>query len=707
MTRAALPLLTIALLAASCTTPVWEYPKATPPAGDWMRVARVAGAAVDMEDDEAEWVDLLDAAVRANVSVIEADSALSEYMDETRFDRELDMMRRFAQLCHERNLKVVWYYPSLEVITPDGETLPNSMYKDHPDWVQKGLDEEHPGQFAPNVFYGSKAFWVDPGAESAWMCHLSGWRQVYLDRVRKIAATGLDGMWLDVPLFNDIVGRWACQHDLDRAKFKADTGMDMPVVVANDEGEYRLDPTTEAFKAWVHWRHEEIDAFLKDVLAAAQSVQPGFDLVVETVTMDYNAALFEGLDGAFAGPLDHFWHVWEVDVLSDTNAMANGYRNDWASLVAMYEFGRGADAGRAAWAFTYGYQPDDAEAVMMTAVAAQVNPYELKSPEMTTTVGQDYRRRVFGWLKENEDDLFRSQSAARVAILHSSASRDYIDAVCTASWDEGEACGVSLFDTWQRPDEKMAWWTEDADDSVHNSRYLGEYRGIVKALSESHVPFDVLPSRLLTADQAARYDVLVAPSLAALSDAEAAVLSSFAQAGGTVVFTGTTTPATMDEQGRAKARPDFQAQGTYAVGFPKNAAIGDGRFYWLPDVGRRLLRGDDGAAELLADFSTVVGDAARPLVRTNAGTGIHLDAYRRDERTIVHALNTTGATGQFSIVHQAFRLGVNVGTATVAKVLSTSARDAGPREVPFTVTDGWVEFDAAVDVHTLYVVVTG
>jgi hypothetical protein len=179
------------------------------------------------------------------------------------------------------------------------------------------------------------------------MCHLSPWRQVYLDRVRRIAATGVDGLWLDVPLFNDIVGRWACHHERDRQKFEQDTERPYPRPICRAEGEPPvLDPTDPSFRVWVQWRHHEIDAFLKEVHAAARSVMPDFQLVVETVTMDYNAATLEGLDGSFAGPLPGFSHVWEVDVLSDSHGMRFGRPNDWYSLLAMYEFGRGADAGR-------------------------------------------------------------------------------------------------------------------------------------------------------------------------------------------------------------------------------------------------------------------------------------------------------------------------------------------------------------------------
>jgi hypothetical protein len=709
MSRTAALALAVAL--AACTTPVWEIPKADPPPADWMRVARVAGAAVDVQDDEAEWALLLDEAVARHASVIEADSSLSDYQDDARFDTELAGMRRFAKMCHDRNLKVVWYFPSLEVITPGGEAGEHSMYKDHPDWVQQGLDETPcdatmtPAGYLPNVFYGSKAFWVDPGAESAWMCHLGPWRQVYMARVKQIAATGLDGLWLDVPLFNDIVGRWACNHERDRAKFRADTGLDYPEPACREPGEPpSFDPTDPVFRTWIQWRHTELDAFLKEVLAQARTVTPDFNLVVETVTMDYNAALFEGLDGAFAGPLDGYWHVWEVDVLSDTNSMINGRPNDWASLTAMYKFGRGADAGRAAWAFTYGTNPDDAEAVMMTAVAAQVNPYELKSPEMTSTVGLEYRGRVFGWIEDNQDDLFRSTSAARVAILHSSASRDAVDLMCTSDWDGLGACGVSLFDTWQRPDPAQAFWTDDGDDSVRQSRYLAEYRGVVKALSEAHVPFDVLPARLLTADQAAAYDVLVAPNLAALSDGEAAVVESFAKGGGTVVFTGSWGLGGMDERGIARTTPAFDLDfGTVAVGFPKELPWGGGSAVFVAgDPGKATLL-DDGSPRT-GELAWTVGQVATPLVRTTAGTGVHLEAYRRGDRLLVQAVNRTGADGDFGIAPQSFTLGVDTAGRTVKAVRFTSARTPARRDLPWSLADGWIEMQVDVEVHGLVIV---
>ncbi len=690
------------VLAHGCSQFPETAPVGPPPPSDWASVATVGGAALDRRDDETEWVAILNRLVQENVTVVEADSSLSEYLTDADFEGELAMMRRFSELAHERNLKVVWYYPSLEVITADGETAEHSMYKDHPDWVQLGLDEQDPTRFAPNVFYGSKVFWVDPGAESAWMCHLSGYRDYLFERIRKVAQTGVDGVWLDVPLFNDIVGKWACYHELDQAKFRQDTGYEIPRLKAAGGSLDALDP---AWRVWVHWRHREVDQFLRDVLATARSVNPRFQLVVETVTMDYNAALLEGLDGSFAGPDAGYWHVWEVDALSDTNAMFHANEDDWASLIAMFKFGRGVDQGRAAWAFTYGDRPDDAEAVLAEALAAQVCPYELKIPEMTTTVGHDYRARVFGWIRRHEDDLFRSTSAARVAVVHSSASRDYRDGPCVLGQGpaDNKYCGVSLFATWNRPDPDLAWWTSDQDDSVYRAPYLGEYRGLVKALVRLHVPFDVVPAGRLPSTSLTGYDLLLLPDPLAVSDEQAAALDAFVRAGGHLVMTGSD-QGTLDERGLT--RPVSALASLLAEGPDPCAdrAVGSGVARTCRgSPGLAFLRTSD--AESLAVIQTAVEDFTTPLLEVDPGVPMHVEMLRRGPRRILHAVNLAGVDKTFSVEPTTARIGVRVeASEPVSRVVESSARREQDEDIPFTRDGDLVTFDARVEVHSIFVI---
>ena len=242
----------------------------------WGKAVRVVGSAlfVGMEPQEIDQV--LSDMIAQNVSVIEADSNLSNYLTESQFKQELAFMSEFTTAAHAWGLKVVWYYPSLEVITPNGNNLPNTMYKDHPDWVQLGLNG------TPNVFYGGsgQAFWVEKDAESAWMSPSSPYRDYFIDRVLKIVSTGIDGLWIDIPLFADFRSRkWSDFSPSAVAKFQTDTGLSAPEV------EDWNDPV---WRCWIAWQLNEIALFLSDVVTAVREVNGQFPLFIKTLPTNYS-----------------------------------------------------------------------------------------------------------------------------------------------------------------------------------------------------------------------------------------------------------------------------------------------------------------------------------------------------------------------------------------------------------------------------------
>jgi hypothetical protein len=382
-----------------------------PSTASWLGHARIGGAELfnEMTDDEIE--KSVATLAEQNVSVIEGDSDLSRMLTEKEFEAELGLMRRYAHAAHARELKVVWYYPALEVLSPKAKQGATSMFKQHPTWVQRGIDGK------PNIFYGGRGrvHWVDPGMESAWMSFHSPYADMFIGRIKRMAATGLDGIWLDVPIFNDIGAAWADMSPAAVAKFKADTKLAAP------KSENWNDPV---WRRWIAWRYGEVSNFLLRVRDAARSVSTDVSIVVETVTLDYAAGTQLGLDGSQHKTASDIIQVWEVDVLSDKTAMRLAKPDDWISLIGMSKFAKGASGAKPSWIFTYGQQPDDALLVMAEAIAAGNHPYETKIPQMTTTVGADYRKRVFGWIKEHDRRLFESQSGAKVAVYFSVASRD-------------------------------------------------------------------------------------------------------------------------------------------------------------------------------------------------------------------------------------------------------------------------------------------
>jgi hypothetical protein len=123
---------------------------------------------------------------------------------------------------------------------------------------------------------------------------------------------------------------------------------------------------------------------------------------------------------------------------------------------------------------------------------------------MATTVGADYRTRMFAWIKQQQQRLFASASAAKVAVYYSPATRDYLD----------RAAGSGLFASIRNKDS--FWWASERSESVHSLIYMAEYRGITKWLLHNHIPFDIIVSP--DAAELARYRTVIAPGLAAISD---------------------------------------------------------------------------------------------------------------------------------------------------------------------------------------------
>ena len=134
--------------------------------------------------------------------------------------------------------------------------------------------------------------------------------------------------------------------------------------------------------------------------------------------------------------------------------------------------------------------------------------------------------------------------------------------------------------------------------AVASAKYLqGSFRGTYRALLDSRVPFDyVIDEQAGETDFAEtlrRYDTIYLPSVACMSDAEAAALDRFVEEGGTLVATGET--GFYDQQGRPRAvnalaslpvanvtllRPDMRGA-YFRMGEGENAHVPDSSLMYL------------------------------------------------------------------------------------------------------------------------------
>jgi hypothetical protein len=653
--------------ARSGGTPVPES-TAPPAAPSWTSEARVAGFETFKDDPDVDA--RLDDLAAAQVNVVVIDCDLSFYLTDVIFEEDAAYFDTVAKKCHERGMKVVAYYPMLEVLTEDAPNSEHTMGKDHPDWVQRGIDGR------PSVFVGGegRVFWVPEGTESAWLCPTTAYREYFINRVKRLAQTGLDGLWGDVPLLSDIVGVWPCTNETCAAKFRAETGLEQPTVNNWD------DPV---FRRWVSWRHGVIHEFEQAVLTGARSVRPDFQLIVETVTMDYSACTVQGLDAASFDDGDVL-RVWEVDCVSDETGMRSAPADDWISMAVMMRHGRGCAGKNPSWVISYGKETDDAESVMALAIASGLRPYETQIPLLNNTVGDAWRGRMYGWLKDN-NDVWTGRSANPVAVLFSSASRDFVD----------RNAGGGLY-TSTNPEDRL-WWATEPSDSAKALPYLGEYRGICKALIHAHIPYDVVTTPHLTPEGVAAYPVLVAPRPAALSDTDILSLKAYVESGGTLLITGGSDAGVFDQNGGLRGQPALpRAFGLSGGADWSRTGHGAGSVVLVNgQVGQQYYQTSDAA--VTTALTEIMEPSGRTVV-TTAPPGVVIDLRQRTEPQLdvlfanMHGLDTGGFIGQST----SFRVAVPCGGKAPSDVTVTQPGDAEPVAVPFEHDGDRAVFDVSL-----------
>jgi hypothetical protein len=585
-------------------------------------------------------------------------------------------MRQYVRTAHRLGLKVVWYVATLEVLSVQAERGDNIVSKAHPDWLQRGLDGK------PNVYVGEppgtlgSVHWVDPGSESAWMSIHSGYVDVFLDRIKRIAATGLDGIWLDVPLYSEMGAAWPDVGPPAAAKFLADTGMQVPRAV---------DWNDPVWRRWIAWRYREITNFLLRVRDAARSVSSGISIVVETVTLDYGLATLVGLDGSLLKDAPGIIQAWEIDAVSDETAMREAQPDDWISLIGMAKFARGASGSKPSWMFIYGDRPDDSLLVMAEALAAGNNPFETKIPKMTTTVGAAFRRQAYGWIKQQEGRLFASRSGAKVAVYFSPESRDYLD----------RAIGTGLYTVIR--DDDASWWSNEPNDSLYLRTYLAEYRGVIKWLIHNHVPFDIVVRP--QADELSAYDVVIAPSPAALSDRDAATLDRYVANGGHLAVTGPDA-AMLDGFGNRRAAPILQSLNAVA-----RAAMHSPR--WL---GKEYLATT--SAEAGAAIGEMLGARTRQTLQTDAGPSVHVTIRTLGDEMLVHLVNPerlwdkTAPEQREISISLALPAGHRVKDVQITSPVASQKPAQAVVRLPFSVNADRVVFKVPLRAYAMVVVTT-
>jgi hypothetical protein len=313
---------------------------------------------------------------------------------------------------------------------------------------------------------------------------------------------------------------------------------------------------------------------------------------------------------------------------------------DFDGKIAMFKWARAADRENPSWVFSYGNEPLDAGLVIAAAVAEQTCPFESKTPEMTESVGSDFRASWFSFIHAHADALLRTPRRAQVGVWYSAPSRDFHDYAVGGSY--------GMYVTTKPPTQDPDWWADNQDDSALPKPHLGGWRAAAHALIQLGIPFKAILDPGEPAAELSGLPLVWLPSVVAISDASIAVLEEYVRGGGILFATGAV-PAQLDELGNARAQNGLAA----LFGDPAPKAVmatkpyGSGQLVYHPEIQATDLYGLIGdpikAAQSLEAIRKIVKSAVTPEVTVDFSPGILVEEARPSDTTAyLYAVNYTG-----------------------------------------------------------------
>lgn len=480
-----------ALLAQTAVSKLSEQQTFGGPARAWLSKVRIAAYPLTVNNADS----IVQQAEASNVYGIEVDNDIpGRYESLLHPEEKLEAIRRAAAAAHLHNNKAFVYIAGLECISSNANG-PHTLAKDHPEWLQRKVS----GQ--PAIFDAKAAFWIAKGEEDAWVSpYAADWRALYMQRVRQIAATGIDGIYVDIPYwmthFTGWEDTWASFDDATVAAFRRETGLDAKHDVRI--GDFN-DP---AFRKWVDFRIRTITDFLIEIRANATQVNPGISIIPEIYPGIEEAAPRVGADVYQIYPhVDAIAHEYEFGG-GDDHTAASRTPFDWM----MYQIGlrsfRAFAGSRSTWILNYSWdgaphvKPRDAMLnLAMSELMAGVNLWDARGHVMSGSNDMATRTEIYHWVAQHQ----------------------------------------AIFSGNRVPFGDIGIYFSDVTRNYYPKDYIASYRGILLLLLQSHIQFQIVTPRTLAAFNGS---TLVLPDVRVLSDAESSALHRFEQHGGKLILTG-------------------------------------------------------------------------------------------------------------------------------------------------------------------------
>ena len=411
-------------------------------------------------------------------------------------EEKLKAIHEVAEAAHRAGNYAFVYIAGTECITANADSTPHTLAKEHPDWLQRKITGE------PAIFGGGTAFWIRKGDEDVWVSpYALEWRKTYMERVRQIAGTGIDGIYIDIPYwmthFDGWEDTWASFDDYTVAAFKQKTGLDA-------KHDLKLgDFSDPAFRKWVTFRIQTFTDFLQEIDRNAKSVNPKIKTIPEIYPGIEEEAVRVGADVySLYGVVDAVAHEYEF---GNGEHMASGRTPlDWfryqVGMHSFREFAQGPNGqDKPTWILNYSWDGDKVvdkrEAMMnlaMSEVMAGANFWDAPGHSMAGSNDLPTRKKIFSWIAAHEKTFYLPRTP------------------------------VDPIGVYFSPDTR----------NFYAKEFIASYRGVLILLMQKHLEFQVVTPRTL---EDFHGQTLVLPDVRVLGEKEKDWLREYA---GRIVISG-------------------------------------------------------------------------------------------------------------------------------------------------------------------------
>jgi hypothetical protein len=318
-----------------------------------------------------------------------------------------------------------------------------------------------------------------------------------MQRVREIAETGIDGIYVDIPYwmthFEGWQNTWASFDDYTVEEFKRVTGIDAKKEI--ELGNYD-DP---GFIKWMNFRMRTLTDFMDEINQNVKAVNPNCMSIAEIYPGISEEAVRVGAD------VFQMYNV--VDAIAHEYSEGEYYASDrepydWYNyIIGMHTFRAFAEE-KASWMLSYSWYDNNNVApseamknLFVSQLFSGTNMWDVEGYVMSSTNDMKTRTDVYKWVSEYED----------------------------------------IFYSERTPIEPISVYFSDITRNYFSEEFIDSYRGILNMLIHSHLPFQIVTSR--TIDNLSP-KLLILPNVKCISDDEAASIKTLAESGTKFIITG-------------------------------------------------------------------------------------------------------------------------------------------------------------------------